>query len=307
MIIENHWLKASLPHESIVKKPSPNIGHKIDLKYLVIHYTATDTALSAISWFNTPPPANPNRIAAHVVVDLDGSITQQVPFNRKANHAGFSVWDGGLSGFNLHSVGIEIVNPGYCLKLPDGSYSRIVNDDMHKSYPASFEGDRILNANHKHKFWTAADNHHWFLYPQVQLDAVFALCKLLMQQYHLTEALGHEDLSPGRKPDPGPMFPWDSLRKHLYGHSNQIGKIYTVSSPDGTANLRADHAASATKLKTLPNGYELGLIETFGNWSKVYLVDKLSDVIKDGKSIKTIGWVHSSLITLKALGTVLDA
>jgi N-acetylmuramoyl-L-alanine amidase len=306
MIIENHWLKASLPAEKVVKKISPNIGHKIDLKYLIIHYTATDTAGSAINWFHTPPPGNPNRIAAHVVVDTDGTITQQVPFNRKANHAGFSIWDGGLSGFNLFSIGIEIVNPGYCEKLADGSFRRKIKDGVFEHYPASHEGSKILNTNHKHKFWSAADNHHWFLYPQAQLDAVFTLGKLLIEQYQLIEALGHEDVSPGRKPDPGPMFPWDSFRRHLYGMHNNVGKIYVVDSSDGTANLRANHEASATKIKTLPNGYQMGLIETFGNWSKVYLVDKVSDVVKDGKSIKTIGWVHSSLIALKIQGTIID-
>ena len=306
MIIENHWLKAELPDEKVVKKVSPNIGHKIDLKYLIIHYTATDTASSAINWFHTAPPKNPNRIAAHVVVDLDGTITQQVPFNRKANHAGYSVWEDGLSGFNLFSIGIEIVNPGFCKKLADGSFRRKVAEGQFKSYPADFEGDKILNTNHKHKFWSAADNHHWFLYPEAQLKAVFDLSKLLIEKYQLIEALGHEDVSPGRKPDPGPMFPWDRFKMHLYGDTNNIGKIYIVDSADGSANLRADHDATATKIKSLPNGYELGLIETFGNWSKVYLVDKVSDVIKDGKSIKTIGWVHSSLISLKSQGSIID-
>lgn len=300
MKVENHWLKATSDVEKVVKNATANQLNNITPSYLVIHYTAGDTAGSAINWFKSVPPQNPDRIAAHIVIDTDGTITQLVAFNRRANHAGYSTWDG-LTGFNLHSIGIEIVNPGYLEKLPDGSYKRWINKAKNQfvTYPAS-HSSKIVKTNHKHKFWTGSDNNHWFLFPEAQLKAVYALSKLLMSHYGLVNAIGHDDLSPGRKPDPGPAFPWDDFKLNVFGKTDLVGKILIVKSSDGSANLRTDHDKNATLIKKLPNGFEVGLIETYGQWNKVYLVDKKTDVIdREGKSIKSIGWIHASLLVLK--------
>jgi len=116
MRIVNHWLTPDATSEKIRISKTKNAGDLIDPDYVVIHYTATDTAASAVDWFmNTSN--NPDRIAAHIVLDYDGTITQLVPFNRKANHAGTSAWDG-VDFFNSHAIGIEIVNPGFVEKLP---------------------------------------------------------------------------------------------------------------------------------------------------------------------------------------------
>lgn len=300
MKVENHWLKATTAKEKIVKIATANQLNKITPSYLVIHYTAGDTSSSAINWFKAVPPQKPDRIAAHIVIDPDGTITQLVAFNRRANHAGYSTWDG-LSGFNLHSIGIEIVNPGYLEKLTDGSFRRWINKSKNQfvSYPAS-EASKITKTNHKHKFWTDSDNNYWFQFPQVQLNSVYELSKTLIMQYGLINAIGHDDISPARKPDPGPAFPWDEFKVNVFGKTDAVGKTFIIKSDDGSANLRTDHDKNATLIKKLNNGYEVGLIETYGQWSKVYLVDKKIDVVdKDRKSIKSIGWVHNSLLVLK--------
>ncbi len=82
MLIEKHWLKADKSSEKIVKSETRNVRDVIDPDYLILHYTACDTAKEAINWFmNTKD--NPDKIAAHIVLDLDGTITQLVPFNSK--------------------------------------------------------------------------------------------------------------------------------------------------------------------------------------------------------------------------------
>jgi N-acetylmuramoyl-L-alanine amidase len=302
MKIERHWLTAENNSEKIVKKETANQGHNIDPDYLVVHYTAGDTAENAINWFlNTSN--NPDHIAAHVVLDVDGTITQLVPFNRKANHAGYSNWDG-ITGFNIHAIGIEVVNPGYAEKLTDGTFRREVGRDpktkkpVYKTYPAS-AASKIIKTKHKHKFWDAAANQYWFKFPQAQLDALYKISKTIINEYQLLRAVGHDDISPARKPDPGPAFPWDEFKRRVSGVADNVGKIFAINT-DGS-NFRAAPSTSAAKIKTLNTGYEVGLIETNGLWCKVYLVNDKRDVVAgDGSSIKTVGWVHSSLLNLKA-------
>jgi N-acetylmuramoyl-L-alanine amidase len=302
MKVNNNWLVSESNSEIINIKKSPNVRNNIIPKFLVIHYTAGDSAENAVNWFMTPfDKGNPNRIAAHIVVDVDGSITQLVPFNCRANHAGYSVWDK-ITGFNLHAIGIEIVNPGYLEKMPDDSYRRVIGKEkngtkIYKLYPKSISAT-IFVGDHKHKLWNEADNHHWFKYPKAQLEAVYKLSKVLMNHYQLINALGHDDISPIRKPDPGPAFPWDEFKMHIFGRTDNVGKIFVVTAEN--TNFRDRPSFESIKMKKLKIGYEVGLIETNGLWNKVYLVNDRKDVINpDDSCKKEIGWIHSSVLRLK--------
>lgn len=302
MKINNDWVIATNSTEKINKAISPNARYMIIPKYLVIHYTAGDTSESAINWFMTSQDkGNPDRVAAHVVVDLDGTITQLIPFNRRANHAGYSTWDK-MSGFNDHSIGIEIVNAGYLEKIPDGSYRRRIgldknNKPIYKFYPTSI-ASRLLVKDHKHKFWTDPENHIWFQFSKEQLTAVYTLSKVLVEHYQLITALGHDDISPARKPDPGPAFPWDDFKYAVFGKTDLAGKIFKVTKDD--TNFRNDPSKESIIIKSLKKNYEVGIIETNGSWYKVYLVNGREDVINpDDSSKKEIGWIHNSLLALK--------
>lgn len=50
-------------------------------------------------------------------------------------------------------------------------------------------------------------------FPQVQMDAVIALCKDAMRRHGISpkRVLAHSDVAPGRKVDPGERFAWDVL------------------------------------------------------------------------------------------------
>ena len=48
-------------------------------------------------------------------------------------------------------------------------------------------------------------------YPERQMRAVVALCRNLAARYPGVEFVGHSDVAPGRKVDPGPLFPWERL------------------------------------------------------------------------------------------------
>lgn len=296
MKIKNHWLQADTPTEKIKLSKSANARDLIDPDYLIIHYTATETAQPAINWF-MDTKNNPDKIAAHIVLDTDGTITQLVPFNRRANHAGTSTWDG-TSNLNFHSIGIEIVNAGFLEKLNDGSFKRQTASGV-KLYPAT-DNHKFVKATHKHKFWDAKDNQYWCIYPAAQLNALYILSKVLIDTYQLIAPVGHDDISPARKPDPGPAFPWNDFKTNVLLTNNNVGKIFTVNT-DGT-NFRNSFSTNAPIIKKLPKGYQVGLIASNGQWCKVYLVNTVSDVLQKqtGKtrSVKTIGWIFSSLLNL---------
>ena len=52
-------------------------------------------------------------------------------------------------------------------------------------------------------------------FPKKQMGALIYLCKELKKKYDIKEdwILGHSDISPGRKLDPGEKFNWKSIKK----------------------------------------------------------------------------------------------
>ncbi len=56
-------------------------------------------------------------------------------------------------------------------------------------------------------------------FPDVQMRAVLTLCMEIKERYHLpaTAFLGHSDIAPMRKEDPGELFDWGMLATHGIG------------------------------------------------------------------------------------------
>ena len=54
----------------------------------------------------------------------------------------------------------------------------------------------------------------WPKFPDAQIDALKELLVQLMAKHPipLNRIIGHEDIAPGRKTDPGPAFPWKKIR-----------------------------------------------------------------------------------------------
>jgi AmpD protein len=105
------------------------------------------------------------RVSAHVLIGRDGFVTQYVPFDRRAWHAGASSFEG-RAACNDFSIGIEL----------EGS------DDEP--------------------------------YEEIQYEQLAATARALMRRYPgITRGhiVGHSDIAPGRKTDPGPHFDWNRL------------------------------------------------------------------------------------------------
>ncbi len=113
-------------------------------------------------------------VSSHYLIDqAPPTIYRLVDENRRAWHAGESEWRG-RTWLNATSIGIELVNAGY----------------------QDSPGGRI-----------------WQPYPDEQIDQLIVLLKDIMARHGLKSGavIGHSDIAPQRKVDPGPAFPWKRL------------------------------------------------------------------------------------------------
>jgi N-acetylmuramoyl-L-alanine amidase len=81
---------------------------------LILHYTGMASAAKAVDWLARPESG----VSCHFVVDEQCHVTQLVPEELRAWHAGLSYWRGERD-INSHSIGIEIHNPGHQHGYPD--------------------------------------------------------------------------------------------------------------------------------------------------------------------------------------------
>lgn len=103
-------------------------------------------------------------VSSHLFITRQGGIVQFVPFNKRAWHAGQSLFQG-RERCNDFSIGIEL------------------------------EG-----ADH-------------IPYEDVQYDQLVAVINVLIENYNIPRQhiVGHSDIAPGRKTDPGQAFNWSRL------------------------------------------------------------------------------------------------
>jgi len=196
MNIRNHRLEGEeIRHLESPNRGGPFAGGLPDT--LVIHYTAGANAQSAIDILSDPE----RRVSAHLVVGRDGCIAQLLPLDTVGWHAGKSEWQG-RSGLNNYSIGIEIDNAGQ-LEEKDG---RCVSW-FGRPYPA----EEVVWGVHRNQ----RELTPWHLFPYEQIRVVDELCALLAATYDITSIVGHEEIAPGRKIDPGPAFPLDEMRQRL--------------------------------------------------------------------------------------------
>jgi N-acetylmuramoyl-L-alanine amidase len=261
MQIENHKLVGAN------QRQTPNGGGVIEPRYLVFHFTSGGSAEGAIDWLCNPDA----KASAHIVIAKDGAITQLAPFNIKTWHAGASHW-AGLTGLNQYSIGIEMDNAGRLLKI--GSAFRSA---FGKEYPE----EQVLQARHKNE----PDMAFWHVYTEEQIGVGLELAGILVRTYGLQDIVGHDDIAPGRKNDPGPAFPLVNIRAKVFGRSEEQDDIYEVVA-DSLNIRRGPGVEYDTVFSPLLRGTKVALLESTDRWSRVD-VEGPNDIE---------GWVSSKYI-----------
>ncbi len=199
----------------LVEQPSVNSSGRV--RFLVIHFTTIDfqQSLQALT------VANDNGVSSHYLIperfdpsygDKPLKVYALVDEQRRAWHAGPSRWEDRIN-VNDQSIGIELVNQTRCVP------------------PTS---DLIAE---QFCFFREFD-------PQ-QIDLLIKLGKDILARYPditPTRVVGHGDVQPVWKIDPGPRFPWQQL------HQAGIGAWYDEATV--SRYLQAFSRAAPTVLQT---------------------------------------------------------
>ena len=109
------------------------------------------------------------KVSSHLLIKRDGGITQFVPFNKRAWHAGISSFDG-VEDCNNFSIGIEL----------EGTEDSEFTDQQYNSL---MEITKLLLLN----------------YPNLSKEKI----------------VGHSEIAPNRKTDPGKLFNWKRYLKNV--------------------------------------------------------------------------------------------
>lgn len=180
------------PKATVVEPPLPTLGAYAQgyPRGAVVHFTAGAYGLSELDLARQLGHA-------YFLIDEKGGVHQGFPLDRWGSHAGRSTWPGlGPNGVSRHLVGIEVDCAG--LLKADGS------GNFKTWWGASIPAEQVRLVP------DARDNRApgvYHVFNDAQEDALTALLLWLKSNnpavFDLDLVLGHDEVSPGRKTDPG--------------------------------------------------------------------------------------------------------
>lgn len=221
-------------------------------KFLVMHYTAAGGGEgSAHFLFGPHKPAS----SAHFVVDRDGDVWQLIDTGYTTWHAGESFWKG-LSFLNRYAIGIEFANYGY--------------------WRAGIkEFDDSITARHKN----GGPVLKWENYPDKQIESGMELTSWILANHkNIREIVGHDDIAPKRKSDPGPAFPMMTFRNLLLADQSKPAPVSQTRYQVNATKLNV-RGGPGTEFETLDwgplvKGTRVTMLSGKDDWSYVKVEDK---------------------------------
>lgn len=196
-------------------KQLPSNNHNDRIRYLIIHQTTINykESIEALT--------EPDRVSSHYIIPEKNDptypssqleIIQLVDEKNRAWHAGTSFWQG-KNGLNDQSIGIELVNLATCKDVQEEqAEEEIQNADQNS---VQEESKPLLLDNYGLNI--DADANKFCFYPEFddqQIGLLIKLSKDIVARYpeiSPTRIIGHADITPDRRVDPGPRFPWKQL------------------------------------------------------------------------------------------------
>ncbi len=239
---------------------------------IIIHYTGGRNAESSAKYLCKDDV----KASAHVVIGRDGKIIQLVPFDTIAWHAGKSAYEERF-GFNKYSIGIELDNAGILDKA---------GDEYLSWFGKKYEAKDVIQAIHRNE----SKERFWHIFTEEQIQVCEDLCTLLLKDYKtIKNILGHEEIAPGRKFDPGPAFPLDKIRNLLLQERDSDESIYE--------NVNAKVEASRLNIRELPDANSEIINEPLKKGTKLKILQKHNGWYKVKTEIE--GWVAPGYVSFE--------
>jgi N-acetylmuramoyl-L-alanine amidase len=100
----------------------------------------------------------------------------------------------------------------------DGKVYHMLNDYL-RAWHAGFSKWGSISDMNSCSIGIEVDNNGSEPFTGPQIKSLLALLTQLKKAYNIPAAnfIGHQDIAPLRKPDPGPLFPWKVLAQHGFG------------------------------------------------------------------------------------------
>ena len=255
MEINNQHL---LTGDSVIQMECPKNKEKFktgNLDTVVIHYTAGGSAESSARFLIKSDV----KASAHLVIGRQGEIFQLVPFDTVAWHAGESSY-GNRQWLNQYSIGIELDNAGPLTK---------VGSEFQAWFGTKYQANDAVLATHRNE----TTPRYWHTYSEKQISLCREICELLIHKYGIKIIVGHEEIAPKRKQDPGPAFPLDRFRDNLL-MQNRSDKPDVIDKPGevlvDNLNIRDGAGIEFKKVaQPLMKGKKVKILEEHNGWYKV--------------------------------------
>ena len=144
-----------------------------------------------------------------------------VNFNlRKPNYViiHFTAQDSAMQTLKTFTVVKTQVSAHYVIGR-DGHVYHMLNDYL-RAWQAGISKWGSISDMNSCSIGIELDNNGSEPFAPAQINSLLVLLAQIKKTYNIPAAnfIGHQDIAPARKPDPGPLFPWKILAQHGFGY-----------------------------------------------------------------------------------------